>query len=398
MPQYQVRYVAASRLQQQRVEAASAQAVAQVLGVAPALIASVQPLRERGAEGSGWRARRFPLRLFSQELAVLLGAGIPLLEALQTLREKEPVPAVSAALDAVIEALRAGRPLSAALASQPQAFDDLFIAVVSSAERTGQLRAALAEHASYLAWAEQLQSRLVGALVYPLLLLAASACVVLFLLLFVVPRFAAVLDGMSGADLPLASQLLMQAGVWASQHSALTLIAAAAIAITPWFAWRDARVRAAVTPLLWRLPVLGPTLRLLALTRLYRTTGMLLDAGVPLVPALRAAAPVTAPRLRAALAAAIDAVSRGERLSAAWQQQALATPVALRMLRVGEHSGSIGPMLGQAARFHDDEIQRSTELFSRLVNPLLMLVMGTLIGAIVVLLYLPIFQLAEQVA
>jgi general secretion pathway protein F len=393
MPQYQVRYVAASRLQQQRVEAASAQAVAQVLGVAPALIASVQPLRERGAVGSGWRARRFPLRLFSQELAVLLGAGIPLLEALQTLREKEAVPAVSAALDAVIEALRAGRPLSAALASQPQAFDDLFIAVVSSAERTGQLRAALAEHASYLAWAEQLQSRLVGALVYPLLLLAASACVVLFLLLFVVPRFAAVLDGMSGADLPLASQLLMQAGVWASQHSALTLIAAAAIAITPWFAWRDARVRAAVTPLLWRLP-----LRLLALTRLYRTTGMLLDAGVPLVPALRAAAPVTAPRLRAALAAAIDAVSRGERLSAAWQQQALATPVALRMLRVGEHSGSIGPMLGQAARFHDDEIQRSTELFSRLVNPLLMLVMGTLIGAIVVLLYLPIFQLAEQVA
>jgi general secretion pathway protein F len=106
---------------------------------------------------------------------------------------------------------------------------------------------------------------------------------------------------------------------------------------------------------------------------------------------------VTAPRLRGALADATDAIARGERLSAALAQQGLATPVALRMVRVGEQSGALGAMLGEAARFHDDETQRLTDLVGRLVNPVLMLVMGTVIGSIVVLLYLPIFQLAEQV-
>jgi general secretion pathway protein F len=394
MPQYHVRYVESARLQQRRVEAASIDGFAPALGIAPALIASVEEV------AAAWRwsaSRRFPLRLFSQELSVLLGAGIPLLEALQTLREKEASPSVAAALDGVIAPLRQGQALSAALQTQPDAFDELFVAVVSSAERTGQMRDALREHAAYLAWAEQLRSRLVSALVYPVLLVAASAAVVLFLLLFVVPRFAGVLDGMGDAQLPLASSLLMSAGQWASQHTTLTLLIAALLAAAPMLAWRTPGVREAMQLASWRLPAIGPRLRLLALTRLYRTAGMLLDAGVALVPALRTAAGVMAPRLRSDLARATDAVARGARLSAALQEHGLATPVALRMVRVGEQSGSLGPMLGEAARFHDDETQRVTDLVGRLINPLLMLVMGTVIGSIVVLLYLPIFQLAERV-
>ena len=394
MPHYDVRYVASSRLSERRVQAKSADAVAQVLGIAPALIASVSqvgtPLLRPGA-------RRFPLRLFSQELSVLLAAGIPLLEALRTLREKEAATHVSAALDGVIDALSQGQTFSAALATQPEAFDELFVAVASSAERSGQLRPALAEHAAYLAWTEQLSARLVGALVYPALLVVASGGVILFLLLFVVPRFAGVLEGMGDEALPMASQVLLIVGQWTSEHSALTLAIAAAIAAAPWLAWRDARLRRATESALWQLPALGPRLRLIGLTRLYRTAGMLLDAGMPLVPALRTAAGVASPRLRDALAQTITDVERGERLSAALQRAALATPVALRMVRVGEHSGSLGSMLGEAARFHNEEMQRLTELVSRLVNPVLMLVMGTVIGSIVVLLYLPIFQLAERV-
>jgi general secretion pathway protein F len=398
VPQYDVRYVESSRLQLRRVEAVNAQAVGQVLGVAPALIASVHPVGHRA--DVAWRGRvspRFPVRLFGHELSVLLGAGIALLEALQTLREKETSGFVAKALDSVISSLRQGQPLSAALATQPQAFDALFIAIVSSAERTGQLQQALREHAAYLAWTEQLRAKLVGALVYPALLMAASAAVVLFLLMFVVPRFATVLDGAATDGVPWASRALLQAGLWASQHSALTLLACGLVLSLPLLAWRHAGLRDNAQHLLWRLPVFGMRLRLLALTRLYRTTGMLLDAGVALVPALRTALAVTAPRLRAALQATIDAIARGERLSAALAQQGLATPVALRMVRVGEQTGALGTMLGEAARFHDDEMQRLTDLVGRLVNPVLMLMMGTIIGSIVVLLYLPIFQLAEQV-
>jgi general secretion pathway protein F len=233
--------------------------------------------------------------------------------------------------------------------------------------------------------------------VYPVLLVAASAAVVLFLLLFVVPRFAGVLDGLGDAQLPLASSLLMSTGQWASQHTAVTLLLAALLAAAPVLAWQMPAVREAMQQASWRLPAIGPRLRLLALTRLYRTAGMLLDAGVALVPALRTAAGVMAPRLRSDLVRATDAVARGARLSAALQEHGLATPVALRMVRVGEQSGSLGPMLGEAARFHDEETQRVTDLVGRLISPLLMLVMGTVIGSIVVLLYLPIFQLAERV-
>ena len=138
-------------------------------------------------------------------------------------------------------------------------------------------------------------------------------------------------------------------------------------------------------------------MHLLALAQFYRTASMLLGAGVPVVSALRSARQVIAPRLRASLDAAIDRVAQGERLSVALQQAGLTTPVSLRMVRVGEHSGGLAPMLRNAAEFYDEELSRLTELVTRLVNPVLMLVMGVVIGSIVVLMYLPIFQLVEQV-
>ena len=175
---------------------------------------------------------------------MLLGAGIPLLEGLLTLREKEAAAPVAQALDAVIAALHAGQSLSGALKSQPASFDALFVAVIQSSERTGQIEQALREHAAYLGW--------------------------------------------------------------------------------------------------------------------------------------------------------VVAVRGGERLSVALQRAGLTTPVSLRMIRVGERSGALGPMLRNAAEFYDEELSRLTELVTRLVNPVLMLVMGVVIGAIVVLMYLPIFQLVFQ--
>jgi general secretion pathway protein F len=133
------------------------------------------------------------------------------------------------------------------------------------------------------------------------------------------------------------------------------------------------------------------------LAQFYRTSSMLLGAGVPAVSALGTAREVIAERLRAPLDAAIESVGRGERLSVALQLAGLTTPVSLRMIRVGERSGGLGPMLRKAAEFYDEELSRLTELVTRLVNPLLMLIMGVVIGGIVVLMYLPIFQLVEQV-
>lgn len=339
---------------------------------------------------------RFPLRLFSRELAVLLRAGIPLLEALTTLREKEASAGVGATIDAVIERLRHGEALSSALRSQAQAFDELFVAVVASAERTGQVEQALSEHAQYLAWVEALQSRLLAAALYPMMLVGASSAVIVFLLVFVVPRFAGLLDGV-GSEIAPASRALIEIGRLSGEHPLLVVGAAAMLLASPWLLWQQAGVREAVSAASWKLPGLGERLRLLALARLYRTVSMLLRAGVPAMTALRTARGVVAAPLQAALASAIDAIGRGERLSAALDAQGLATPVALRMVRVGERSGRVGDMLAEAAAFHDEELSRLSELVTRILNPLLMLVMGGVIGTVVVLLYLPIFQLVEQV-
>ena len=219
---------------------------------------------------------------------------------------------------------------------------------------------------------------------------------IVFLLLFVVPRFAGILEGVGG-EMPAASQMLIDIGRISGAHPWATVAAALVLLIAPALAWRHAGLQGWVIARLWRLPLLGPKLHLLALAQFYRTASMLLGAGVPAVSALRTAREVISIRLRAPLDQAIERVGQGERLSVALQSAGLTTPVSLRMIRVGERSGALGPMLRNAAEFYDEELSRLTELVTRLVNPVLMLVMGVVIGSIVVLMYLPILQLVEQV-
>ncbi len=400
MPEFRVRLAELDGgVRQVRVQASDAAGVSAALGVPPMRLLSVQPVAPAGASsGRVWPGRGpvFDLRLFSQELAVLLDAGIPLLDALATLREKDGGGRGSRTLDTVIAALREGQPVSAALARVPEAFDALFIALVAASERSGQLAATLRDHAGFLAWSGALQARLRAALVYPAMLLAAGLAVIVFLLLYVLPRFAGVFDNLAG-DVPAASRWLMALGVQAAAQPGLTLALAAALPLAGLALWRSAAARRALDRLMWRSPGLGARLRVIALARLYRSLGLLLGAGVPAPAALRLMDGVLAAPLRAAGSQALNQVLGGQRLSQAFDAAGLATPVARRMLRVGESSGTLPLMLQRAAAFHDDEIAQLAELVTRLVNPLLMLVMGVLIGGIVVLMYLPIFTLMEQV-
>ena len=340
-------------------------------------------------------ASRFPLRLFSQELAVLLGAGIALLEAVQTLAEKEEQAWVAESLRRVVEGLSQGLSFSVALAAQPQCFDTLFVTVVASAERTGQLQLALAAHATYMQWVQDLQRKLVNAAIYPAMLLGAGTLVLLFLLVFVVPRFAGLLEG-TGRALPAASQALVTVGQFTGAHGWLTVAIGLGVWALPFGLLQSDALRQMALARLWDVPALGPKLRLLALARLYRTLGMLLGAGVPLASALQTTQAAVSQALQPGVQAACAAVRNGMRFSSAIEAAALTTPVSLRMVRVGERSGQLGGMLEKAAAFYDEELGRLADVVTSLVNPVLMLVMGLLIGGVVVLMYMPIFQLVEQ--
>lgn len=342
------------------------------------------------------RQREFPRRLFCQELAVLLDAGIPLYEALQTLKEKEGDAAVASVLARLCVALSEGQTLAQAMRVQPEAFTTLLVASIEAAQRTGQLTQALRQHAAYLAWVQGLRDKLVGAAIYPVILIGASLLVIGFLTVFVVPRFAEIYDGMGG-ELPWLSGLLLQLGRALGEHPMQALMGLVLLLALAVWAARLPATRQWVGARLWQAPVVGERLRLIELASLYRTLGLLLQAGVPVVSALGSSAELMGAVLRPALDRARQRVAEGQRLSEALQAEQLVTPVSVRMVRVGEQTGELGPMLERAAHFYDEELARFTDWVGKVVNPVLMLVMGVVIGGIVVLMYLPIFQVAEQI-
>ncbi|MEK8086085.1 type II secretion system F family protein [Aquabacterium sp. A3] len=342
------------------------------------------------------RQREFPRRLFCQELAVLLDAGIPLYEALQTLKEKEGDASVALVLARLCVALSEGQTLAQAMRVQPEAFTTLLVASIEAAQRTGQLTQALRQHAAYLAWVQGLRDKLVGAAIYPVILIGASLLVIVFLTVFVVPRFAEIYDDMGG-ELPWLSGLLLQLGRGLGEHPMQALMGLVVVLALAVWAARQPAPRQWVGARLWQAPVVGERLRLIELASLYRTLGLLLQAGVPVVSALGSSAELMGAVLRPALDRARQRVAEGQRLSEALQAEQLVTPVSVRMVRVGEQTGELGPMLERAAHFYDEELARFTDWVGKVVNPVLMLVMGVVIGGIVVLMYLPIFQVAEQI-
>ena len=336
---------------------------------------------------------RFPVQLFSQELLVLLAAGLTLVEALETLAQKEKRAEWRAVLAGMLALLRQGQPLSTALEQAPSAFAPLYVATVRAAERTSDLVPALSRYVSYQVQLEAIRRRVANASIYPALLIGVGGLVTLFLMLYVVPRFGKIYQE-RGTDLPLFSQLLIGWGQLVQGHAIVVLSVITVTVVAVVLALRQPRVRAALGDALWRIPALGERLKVYQLARFYRTTGMLLKGGMPLVGALGMAAELLHPGLRQRLAAASRAISEGHPVSESLDANGLATPVALRMLTVGDRSGTMGDMMERIAGFHDEELARWVDWFTRLFEPILMALIGLVIGAIVILMYMPIFELA----
>ena len=336
---------------------------------------------------------RVPLIGFSQELVALLDAGLTLIEAIETLAEKEGNAAVRRGLEQIRARLFEGRTLSAALEELPQSFPPLYVATVRASERTGDIREALVRYVAYQQQVDVLKKKLVSASIYPLVLCAAGLLVSLFLLGYVVPRFSGIYEDL-GDQLPYASLLLMKWGQALEQHGLAVLVGVAAgLAGLVYVLTRPAVARAAGEAVT-HIPAVGRQLRSYQLARLYRTVGMLLRGGTPAPTAMRMSQGLLGPGLRLALLDALRAVSEGQSIAGALERHGLTTSVAVRMLRVGERSGNMGEMMERIAAFYDEELARAVDILSRLIEPILMAAIGLVIGLIVVLMYFPIFELA----
>lgn len=358
-------------------------------------VSAVEPAGGGGLQRA--RGGKLSIVLFSQELLALLNAGLGIVEGLEALLEKEANPAARVVLERLLAGLREGKRFSSVLAGQPALFPPLYVGIVRAAEGTSDLPRALARYIDYQQRIDTVRAKIVSASIYPVILLCVGGGVSAFLIGYVVPRFAEVYQG-AGRNLPWMSQLLLEWGQFASSHGVPILLCALALLALAIAGARRVLRSGGIARLLARLPGIGERARIYELSRLYLTLGMLSEGGITIVNAIETVQSMVSPTLRQSLANARAAIESGRPLSDAFEAHGLTTPISLRMLRVGERTGDMGPMLTQSAAFYDGEISRWIDRFTRTFEPLLMAAIGLVVGAIVVLLYMPIFDLAGDMS
>lgn len=388
---YQVRAISAGRLVSLELEAQHAEEA-----VAKARSQGYEVLATKSSESkrlAGSKRTRFPLLLFSQELLSLLKAGLGLVESLEGIAEKEQRPDIAQVLKGVLEALYRGQTFSAALAAYPAAFPGLYTSMVKASERTGDLPEALLRYIGYEQQVEVLRKKLIASSIYPFLLITVGGLVVLFLLGYVVPRFSQIYADAGENQAWMLRLVLGWANIMETHGQSLLLGSVVLLGLLVAALMRP-KVRGRIMTMLWRLPTIGEQMRVFQLARFYRTLGMLLEGGITIKQALEMARGLLTASMHQSLDQASSLIREGRSISEAMEVAGLVTPVSLRMLRVGEKSGEMGKMMEHIATLHDEEIARWLEWFTRLFEPLLMIFIGLIIGAVVVMLYMPIFELA----
>ena len=377
----------------ERLRAADAERASQQVQLRGLRVLSCREIRS--SKWQGLRRRRLDVGLFTDELAALLDAGLGMVDTLRTLSQKERDASGRQALEAVTRDVIEGQPLSAALANRGDVFPPLLVASVSASEQTGDLVSALRRFSTHLESMRMLRGKLVGAAIYPALLLAVGSLVVIFLLGFVVPRFAVLLEGAS-RKLPLASRLLLGWGQTVAAHPALFLSGFVTVVTLLGYAFLRAARSGWQIPGLQRAWLIGPLVRLFRHAQFYRTTSMLVQGGIPVLRAFEMSRRLLSIEDQLALDGARRQIGEGRPIGPALAQAQIADTMALRMLEVAQRTGRLADVLARIAAFQEMALNRAIDLTARLVEPALMIFIGLVIGAIVVLMYMPIFDLATS--
>jgi type IV pilus assembly protein PilC len=361
-------------------------------------------LHRRGAgvavARTSWSWSRLPLGsflVFNQELLALVKSGLPVLRVWDLLIERASHAGFQQALRAVREDIRGGASASDAMAKHPVYFPELYIATIRAGEQSGNLPEVLQRYVAYLKLMIGLRQKIVKALSYPVFLVVIGVGVVAFLLAYVMPTFVSVY-GESARSLPWATQLLLDV----VQHAESQLLPGAAVMVGLAIGLRayyaTAAGHLAIDRLLLHLPLLGPVTIKHNTVQLTRTLGTVLAGGTPLVDALQVARGALSNRwISTGLAGAVNEIREGSTLAAALNRPGTLPKLAIEMLSVGEETGSLEAMLRDVAEFYEADLDTRLTQLTTWIEPALLLIMGVLVGGIVVIMYLPVFQMAGTV-
>ncbi len=360
----------------------------------------VQSIRRKRLGLHGFRRDRVRpenFLLFNQEFMALARAGLTIPEALALAANRPDHPALGGILSAVLEKVRGGALFSEACGHYPDVFEALYISALKTGEKTGDLANVLVRYQDYLKHRVALRRKVSHALAYPIFLLVALAVILGVLFAFVMPRFVAMYADF-GANLPWPTQLLLDF----VKNLPWILPLLAIVGTGAWFSWRSftSTEPGRLTADRWkeRLPLFGSVQRTLATAQLARALSTLLAGGTPLVEAMRTVTESIGNRAYAQrFKQATERVTEGTSLAHAIKQAQLVPDTAIKMIEVGEASGSLDRMLEEVAQFYEELLDSRLTRLMTLIEPVLMLLMGLLIGGIIIVMYLPIFSLADVI-
>jgi type IV pilus assembly protein PilC len=338
------------------------------------------------------------IAIFSRQLATMMAAGIPLVQSFDIIGAGHENPAMQKLILAIKTEVEGGTSLANALSKHPLYFDDLYVNLVSAGEQAGALETLLDKIATYKEKTEAIKKKVKKALFYPAAVVVVAFIVSAILLIFVIPEFEALFQGF-GADLPAFTRLVIDISNFVRDSG--WLLAIGAVAAVVGFIHVKKRSRAVqhfIDRVVLKIPILGPILNKSAIARYARTLSTTFAAGVPLVEALDSVAGATGNIVyETAVLKMRDEVATGQRLQRAMENTELFPNMVNQMVAVGEESGSLDEMSGKVADFYEEEVDNAVDSMSSLLEPLIMAVLGVLVGGLVIAMYLPIFKMGAVV-
>ncbi len=371
---------------------AAVRAVLRKQGVVPVRIRKESTLFKGGKVTPG------DIAIFSRQIATMLAAGIPLVQAFDIVGAGHDNPAMQKLILGIRADLESGTALAEALGRHPLYFDDLFVNLVTAGEQAGALDTLLDKIATYKEKTEAIKKKIKKALFYPAAVLVVAFIVTLILLIFVIPQFESLFKGF-GADLPAFTRMVIDLSAFVqSKGWAVGLVIGAGAAFYIYTKKRSKKLREFEDRLFLKLPIVGSILVKASIARFARTLSTMFSAGVPLVEALQSVAGATGNIVyEKAVLAMRDEVSTGQRLQRAMENTGLFPNMVIQMIAVGEESGSLDEMSSKVADFYEADVDNAVDSMSSLLEPLIMAILGVLVGGLVIAMYLPIFKMGSVI-
>lgn len=336
------------------------------------------------------------LTIFTRQLATLLQAGLPLLRAMQILSDQEKNPVFKTALLNISENIQGGNSLSDALSQYPRMFDRLYVNMIRAGEAGGVLDTVLDRLAMFQEKAMKIKKKVKSAMVYPIVVLSVAFIIVWVLLTFVVPSFQKMVAS-QGGTMPALTKFVMDLGDALSSHWLLTIILVAGVIFGIRFLFRNAKTKAVIDRVVFKLPKVGSFVQVVTVSRFARTFGTLMASGVPILQAMT----ITRDTLdnvvlREALERVHDRVRDGDTLAQPLEQAKVFPPMVCSMVQVGEETGQLPEMLNRVADNYDEEVDNAVGALTSVIEPVLILFLAVVVGTIVVAMFMPIVSIIQK--